>query len=187
MHSSSRNALHVHLAHFRLVFLGGNPTTSCFYFCRVTLTSVSCPPNPTVTTTLSCAVPSFCPAADPAEEAKSALLHCTNLHLSIVPRVHDVMCTGPRGEERDSCVCPGIICNLRFCLFFLTPDGIPPLSSKSSNYLNLDVKTVFPFSIRGLLSPPASPLMPVFAIAGKRSWGSSLAQPALSGSITAGV
>lgn len=139
-----------------------------------------------LTSTPSCAVPFFCPAADPAGEAKT-VLHCTDLHFSIVPRIHDVMCTGPRGEERDSCVCPGIICNLRFCLFFLTPDGIPPLSSKSNNYLNLDVKTVFPFSIRGLLSPPASPLMPVFAVAGKRSWGSSLAPPASSGSIPAGV
>lgn len=45
----------------------------------------------------------------------------------------------------------GIICKLLFCLFYLTADGIP-LLSKSNNYINLDVKTVFHYYL-SLLFP----------------------------------
>lgn len=87
-------------------------------------------------------------------------------HLCLHPWCNVSVPHRPWGYNKTSAV-GGIICNLLFCLFYLTSNGIP-LLSKSNNYLNLDVKTLS-IIIRAPFAP-TFPLMPVVTMQEPSPW-----------------
>jgi len=136
-------------------------------------------------TFLFSAVNFLCPDSDPAGRLQGSLAVATCIfplfHVWLYPWCNVSLLQLPWGYSGASDV-GGIICNLLFCLFYLSLDGIP-LLSKSNNYLNLDVKTLSiiiraPFT---LLS-----LMPVVTLQEQRPWV-FFSSTGLSGSINTRV
>lgn len=93
---------------------------------------------------LSCTLQSFCLFVDPAGrlQGSAALYQHAFFHCSMHPWCNVSVLHQPWGQEWNFCSWWNWFAISGFCLFYFTSDGIP-LLSKSNNYFNLDVKTVF--------------------------------------------